>query len=148
MGECGPWQEHKVSVVSNSALVAKLGWPRAYSLSWPFVPLALEVTEIPFMFQQLEYRERFNQSAHGSTINTMVISPDGRRLVTGSDDSTVLVWSTRSGVALCRLKAHSPVLSLAWLRNSKGFIFGCRNGILVSVDITEVCGYELWFHIC
>ena len=98
------------------------------------------------MSQQLEYRERFNQSAHESTINAMVISPDGRRLVMGSDDSTVLVWSTRSGVALCRIKAHSPVLSLAWLRNSMGFIFGCRNGILASVDITEVRGYELSFH--
>jgi WD40 repeat protein len=113
-------------------------------------PLALlKVAEIPFMFQQLEYQERFKKSAHGSTINAMVISPDGRRLVTGSDDATVLVWSTRSGVALCRFKAHSPVLSLAWLRNSKGFIFGCKNGMLASVDITEVCGHEsVGFRIC
>jgi WD40 repeat protein len=69
----------------------------------------------------------------------MVLSPDGRRLVTGSDDSTVNVWSTQSGTTLYHIKAHSPVLSLAWLRNSKGFIFGCKNGMLASVIVTEVC---------
>ena len=92
------------------------------------------------MSQHLEYRERFSQVAHKSVINAMVISPDGCRLVTASDDATVLVWSTRSGVVLCRFKAHSPVLSLAWMRNSKGFIFGCKSGMLASVDITEVRG--------
>jgi WD40 repeat protein len=95
------------------------------------------------MFQQLEYQECFNQSAHGSTINAMVISPDGHQLVTGSNDSTILEWYIWSGVTLCCFKAHSPVLSLAWLRNLKGLIFGCKNGMLASVDITEVCSYEL-----
>ncbi|KAH9068121.1 WD40-repeat-containing domain protein [Lactarius deliciosus] len=89
------------------------------------------------MSQRLEYQERFNRLAHESVINAMVVSPDGRRLVTGSDDSTVLVWSSRSSVALCRFKTHSPVLSLAWVESSKGFIFGCKNGTLASVNITE-----------
>ena len=91
------------------------------------------------MSQQLEYRESYRKPAHKSLINVMVLSPDGRRLVTGSDDSTVLVWSSHSGAILCRIKAHSPVLSLAWLRNSNGFLFGCKNGLLASVNICEVC---------
>ncbi|KAH9008948.1 WD40-repeat-containing domain protein [Lactarius hengduanensis] len=89
------------------------------------------------MSHRLEYQERFNRLAHESVINAMVVSPDGRWLVTGSDDSTVLVWSSRSSVALCRFKTHSPVLSLAWVESSKGFIFGCKNGMLASVNITE-----------
>ena len=101
-----------------------------------------DLTNIPFMSQQLEYQERFNRLVHEAVVTSMVISPDGRRLVTASNDSTVLVWSTRSGVALCRFKAHSPILSLAWVRNSKGILFGCKNGMLASVDITEVRSYE------
>ncbi|KAH9177856.1 WD40-repeat-containing domain protein [Lactarius sanguifluus] len=89
------------------------------------------------MSQQLEYQEHFNQLAHESIINTMVISPDGCRLIMGSDDSTVLVWSSQSRVTLCCFKTHSPVLSLAWVESSKGFIFGCKNGTLASVNITE-----------
>jgi len=91
------------------------------------------------MPQQLEYQECYYKLGHESVINAMVLSPDGRRLVTGSEDSTVLVWSTQSGATLFRIKAHSPVLSLAWLRNSRGFVFGCKNGMLASVVITEVC---------
>ena len=91
------------------------------------------------MSQQLEYKEFYRKPGHKSIIRVMVLSPDGRRLVTGSDDSTVLVWSTHSGAILYRIKAHSPVLSLAWLRNSNGFLFGCKNGILASVIICEVC---------
>lgn len=90
------------------------------------------------MFQQLEYQECYRKVAHESVINAMVLSPDGRRLITGSGDSTVLMWSTQSGSTLCRIKAHSPVLSLAWLKNSNGFLFGCENGTLASVDISEV----------
>ncbi|KAH9024364.1 WD40-repeat-containing domain protein [Lactarius pseudohatsudake] len=96
------------------------------------------------MSQRLEYQERFNRLAHESVINAMVVSPDGRRLVTGSDDSTVLVWSSRSSVTLCRFKTHSPVLSLAWVESSKGFIFGCKNSNQsfvfpsLSVNIPEV----------
>ena len=90
------------------------------------------------MSQRLEYQQRFNRFAHEAVITAMGISPDGRRLVTASSDSTVVVWSTRSGVALCRFKAHSPALSLAWVRNTMGFFFGCKNGMLASVDITEV----------
>ncbi|KAF8261411.1 hypothetical protein EI94DRAFT_1705554 [Lactarius quietus] len=58
-----------------------------------------------------------------------------------SDDSTVLVLSTHSGITLCRFKAHSPILSLAWVRDSKGFFFGCKNGMLASADITELQHY-------
>lgn len=88
---------------------------------------------------QLNYQERYQRLAHSSYINAVALSPDGRWFVTGSDDSTVLVWSTGSAVDRCHIKAHSPVLSLAWLTNSNGFIFGCKNGMLASVDVLEVC---------
>lgn len=90
------------------------------------------------MFQQLDYQECYRKVAHESVINAMVLSPDGRRLITGSGDSTVLMWSTQSGSILCRIKTHSPVLSLAWLKGSNGFLFGCENGTLASVDTSEV----------
>lgn len=88
---------------------------------------------------QLDYQKRYQRLAHKSGINAVALSPDGRRFVTGSNDSTVLVWSTGSAGDLCQIKAHSPVLSLAWLTNANGFIFGCKNGMLASVDVLEVC---------
>lgn len=90
------------------------------------------------MSEWLEYQECYHRVAHSSVINVMVLSHDGRRLVTGSDDSTVLVWSTQNGSTLCRIKTHSPVLSLAWVGNSSGFLLGCQDGRLASVDLSEV----------
>src|SRR6266702_350144 len=90
------------------------------------------------MAQPLEYQERYRQPAHEASITCMALSLDGHRLVTGSIDCTVLVWSVQSGRALCRMKSHSPVLSVVWLRKSNGFLFGCKNGMMASVDISEV----------
>ncbi len=92
------------------------------------------------MSHRLEYKERYHVPAHGSLINAIVISPDGHRFVTGSDDSTVVVWSTRNGDPKCRINAHSPVLTLAWLSNTNRFVFGCENGrlALASVGNTRV----------
>jgi WD40 repeat protein len=95
------------------------------------------------MSQQLDYQECYRKAAHESIINTMVLSPDGCRLITGSSNSTLLIWSTQSGSILCCIKSHSPVLSLAWLKNSNGFLFGCENGMLASFDISEVCASVL-----
>ncbi|KAI0281517.1 WD40-repeat-containing domain protein [Russula brevipes] len=94
------------------------------------------------MSQKLEYQEHYHRLAHESSINTLVLSPNGRRLVTGGDDSVVLVWSTQSGITLFRIKAHSPILTLAWLGNTNGFIFGCQNGMLASVDISDSEGHS------
>jgi WD40 repeat protein len=91
------------------------------------------------MSKQLEYQECYHKPGHESVIKTMVLSPDGRRLLTGSDDSSVIVWSTKTGTILCRIKARSPVLSLAFLTNSNRFLFGCQNGLIVSVSISAVC---------
>lgn len=68
----------------------------------------------------------------------MILSPDRGRLVTGSDDCTVIVWATNTGSMLCHIKTHTPVLSLAWLTNSNGFLLGCKNGMLASVSLNEV----------
>lgn len=102
------------------------------------LPVLHSTPRRPTMFQQLDYQECYREAAHESVINAMALSPDGRRLITGSADSTVLMWSTQSGSTLCRIKIHSPVLSLAWLKHSNGFLFGCENGILASVNISEV----------
>src|SRR5262249_47321758 len=41
-------------------------------------------------------------TGHGGPVNTVAWSPDGKRLASGSDDTTVLVWDTS------RLKAEPP----------------------------------------
>jgi WD40 repeat protein len=100
------------------------------------------------MSEPLEYQECYHKPAHSSVINVIVLSHDGRRLITGGDDSTVLVWSTQNGSILCRIKTRSPVLSLAWVENSSGFLLGCEDGRLASVDLSPVCTPVDRSHFC
>ena len=39
-------------------------------------------------------------------MNSVAVSPDGRRIVSGSDDKTVAVWDLESGARIHRLAGH------------------------------------------
>ncbi|MGA7317211.1 MAG: TIR domain-containing protein [Silvibacterium sp.] len=43
---------------------------------------------------------------HNGSINRVVFTPDGRNLITASDDHTARVWETRSGRLLAQLVGH------------------------------------------
>ncbi|EDM00501.1 similar to cis-Golgi matrix protein GM130 (predicted), isoform CRA_a [Rattus norvegicus] len=56
-------------------------------------------------------RVRFYGQHHGE-VNCSAFSPDGRNLITASDDGCVYVWGTKSGRLLWRLAGHKgPVKS-------------------------------------
>jgi hypothetical protein len=43
---------------------------------------------------------------HENVVNSLTFSPDGRRLISGSADTTAIVWDVAAGKALHRLKGH------------------------------------------
>src|ERR1022692_423535 len=43
---------------------------------------------------------------HGNIVYTAVFSPDGRRIVTASNDNTARVWDAQTGAELAVLKGH------------------------------------------
>jgi WD40 repeat protein len=44
---------------------------------------------------------------HSDSVKSMAFSPDGKQVVSGSDDKTVRLWDTVTGVALKTLEGHS-----------------------------------------
>ena len=52
-------------------------------------------------------------SGHQSAVSSVAVSPDGRRIVSGSDDHTVAVWDLESGTLIHQLSGHQSAVSSA-----------------------------------
>jgi len=48
---------------------------------------------------------------HNDWVNSVVFSPDGSRIASGSDDKTVRIWDAGNGDSLCTLEGHSNLVN-------------------------------------
>jgi WD40 repeat protein len=65
-----------------------------------------------------------------SSISSVAFSPDGKRILTGSADKTVRVWSVASGEEMGSLiEQTGPVSSVAFSPDGKRILTGSRDGI-------------------
>jgi WD40 repeat protein len=67
---------------------------------------------------------------HAGDVNYFVFSPDGKRIVTASDDKTARVWDTKSGRMVATLKWHSNVITYV------AFSLDCKFVLTTSSDNT------------
>jgi len=67
-------------------------------------------------------------SGHAGSVHALVLSPDGQRLYTGSQDRTVRVWSTADGALLQTLKVHTGgVRALTLSADGQRLYSGAKN---------------------
>ena len=65
---------------------------------------------------------------HLDQVRAAAFSPDGRRIVTGSNDSTAIVWDAASGKELLTLKGHlSGVNSVAYSPDGRRIVTGSQD---------------------
>src|SRR5690606_38370020 len=50
---------------------------------------------------------------HTRTINSVAISPDGRNVLTASDDNTLILWDLETGQVLKRFAGHTDDVNIA-----------------------------------
>jgi WD40 repeat protein len=60
-------------------------------------------------------REPFEVRAHTGAVRAISVSPDGERVLTGSDDGTVRLWEAATGKHLRCLRGHSASIDLVAL---------------------------------
>jgi WD40 repeat protein len=75
-------------------------------------------------------------TGHTDTVNSLVLSADGRRVVSASDDGTLRVWDVLSGQCLKVLEGHTaPVCSIALSADGQRVVSGSKDSTLRVWDL-------------
>lgn len=88
--------------------------------------------------------------AHGNSILSLTVTPDGKQLITGSDDQTIKIWNFHTRRLLTTHKGHyGAVTSLAITPDGSRLISGSMDGTIKvwNLNYVEPRGPSQW-HDC
>jgi WD40 repeat protein/serine/threonine protein kinase len=76
-------------------------------------------------------RELFTLKGHARSVNSVLFSPDGKRLASGSMDATVKVWNAETGQELLTLPGHTDYNwpPMAYSPDGRRLAVGCDNTV-------------------
>jgi WD40 repeat protein len=69
-------------------------------------------------------------SGHKNVIRAVVITPDGKHIISGSSDATIRFWNLKSGKQVNIIRAHRPVMSLAISSDGKSLACGMTDAVV------------------
>ncbi|MCA2699705.1 MAG: WD40 repeat domain-containing protein [Microcystis sp. M179S2] len=83
--------------------------------------------------------ERNRLEGHGSYVHSVNFSRDGKTLVSGSDDNTIILWNVETGQKLHTLKGHNgPVYSVNFSPDGKTLVSGSDDKTIKTIKIWNV----------
>jgi len=69
-------------------------------------------------------------TGHSKNVYSVAWSPDGTKIVSGSQDGTIKIWNAITGVNIKTFTGQSDVYSVDWSPNGKDIVSGSRDGTI------------------
>jgi WD40 repeat protein len=92
-------------------------------------PAVVQVTGVPRLMPQL---------GHSKNINAVAFSPDGRQVLTGSDDASAVLWDVATGKEVRRFEGGmGSVYSVAFSRDGTRVLIGNNYVLLIDIQTGE-----------
>lgn len=93
--------------------------------------------EYPCDFTGCKLNEWNFKSGHSDSVTAVAWSPDGRYVLTGSEDNSIIAWDVESGLLYKRFMMNSSVSALAWSKNGKYILSGSNDGNVILWWVNE-----------
>jgi len=77
----------------------------------PLEESALQALDGAWRKWSSHWAERTNLAGHTGSVRAVAFSPDGKRVLTGSDDTTARLWDAATGAAVATLAGHTARVS-------------------------------------
>jgi hypothetical protein len=98
-----------------------------------------------YYWQRQTHLELQTLRGHSGIVVRVAFSPDGRRIVTGSEDGTAKVWDAASGKELLTLRGHSDrVWSVAFSQDGRRIVTGSEDGTARVWAAASVAQADSW----
>ncbi len=95
------------------------------------LPGLLFAAENPAASDGRQVPEIFVQLGHTSSINTVEYSPDGRFILSGSNDNSIKLWEAATGKLIRTFKESEDILFVAFINDAKFFSLNDKGNICI-----------------
>ena len=95
------------------------------------------ISEVEALLRDASYNDEGVLRGHTGRVSTVVFSPDGKRIVTGSDDKTIRIWDAATGRQIGEpLIGHTErITSVAFSYDNKRIVSGAFDGTIRIWDV-------------